>query len=79
MKLFRYRWFKISNITKYRIRSVLFIAFFWTLIDWVTVLLRNVEIEKVDREHSLWMREILMFLLSLIMGYLLSILEKNIR
>ena len=80
MKLFRYRWFRISNITKYRIKSVLFIAFFWTLIDWVTVLLRNVEIEKVDREHSLWMREILMFLLSLIMGYLFVIkLKKLLR
>ncbi len=80
MKLFRYRWFKISNITKYRVRSVLFIAFFWTLTDWVTVLLRNVEIEKVNREHSLWMREILMFLLSLIMGYLFVIkLKKLLR
>ncbi len=80
MKLFRHRWFRISNITKYRIRSVLFIAFFWTLTDWITVLLRNVEIEKVHREHSLWMREILMFLLSLIMGYLFVIkLKKLLR
>ncbi len=70
MKLFRYRWFKISNITKYRIRSVLFIAFFWTLTDWILVLLRNQEIDRVNREHSLWMREILMFTLSVIMGYL---------
>ncbi|MDB5200055.1 MAG: adenylate/guanylate cyclase protein [Chitinophagaceae bacterium] len=71
MILFRYRWFKISNITKYRIRSVLFIALLWTLVDWITVLLRNQEIAShVQREHSLWMREILMFILSVIMGYL---------
>ena len=70
MKLFRYRWFKISNITKYRIRSVLFIAFFWTLTDWITVLLRNQDVEKIHRENSLWMRELLMFVLSIIMGYL---------
>ena len=70
MKLFRYRWFKISNITKYRIRSVLFIAIFWTMVDWITVLLRNQETDLIHREHSLWMRELLMFLLSIIMGYL---------
>jgi len=70
MKLFRYRWFKISNITKYRIRSVLFIAFFWTVTDWISVLLRNQGAEPVYRVHSLWMREILMFVLSIIMGYL---------
>ena len=70
MILFRYRWFKISNITKYRIRSVLFIAFFWTLTDWITVLLRNQDTDVTHREHSLWMRELLMFILSIIMGYL---------
>ncbi len=70
MILFRYRWFKISNITKYRIRSVLFIAISWTLVDWITVLLRNQDIDKIHREHSLWMRELLMFILSVIMGYL---------
>lgn len=71
MILFRHRWFKISNITKYRIRSVLFIALLWTFVDWVTVLLRNQEITSVvRREHSLWMRELLMFVLSVIMAYL---------
>ena len=70
MILFRYRWFKISNITKYRIRSVLFIAFFWTLTDWISVLMRNQQVENIHRENSLWMRELLMFVLSIIMGYL---------
>ncbi len=70
MKLFRYRWFKISNITKYRIRSVLFIAFFWTVTDWITVLLRNQNADQVVRVNSLWTRELLMFMLSIIMGYL---------
>lgn len=70
MKLFRYRWFKVSNITMYRIRSVLFIAISWTIVDWITVLLRNQDTDQIHREHSLWMREILMFILSIIMGYL---------
>ena len=70
MILFRYRWFRISNITKYRIRSVLFIAILWTFVDWITVLLRNQDADRFHREHSLWMREILMFILSVIMGYL---------
>ena len=70
MKLFKRKWFKFSNISKYRIRSVIFIAFFWTLTDWILVVLKNQEIDKIHREHSLWMREILMFLLSVIMGYL---------
>lgn len=71
MILFRQRWFKISNLTKYRIRSVLFIALLWTFVDWVSILLRNQEItSSVQREHSLWMRELLMFILSIIMGYL---------
>ncbi len=70
MILFGHRWFRISNITKYRIKSVLFIAFFWTLSDWILVLLNNQALEKVNREHNLWMREIIMFSLSVIMGYL---------
>src|SRR5688572_18334495 len=70
MILFRHRWFKISNITKYRIRSVLFIALIWTFVDWVTTLLRNAEMSRVNRESSLWMREILMFVLSVIVAYL---------
>lgn len=71
MILFRYRWFRISNLTKYRIRSVLFIALLWTFVDWITILLRNQELSSnVQREHSLWMRELLMFILSVIMSYL---------
>ena len=70
MILFKNKLFRISNITKYRIRSVLFIAFFWTLTDWIVVLLRNQEVNRINREHSLWIREILIFILSIIMGYL---------
>lgn len=70
MRLFRYRWFKITNITKYRIRSVIFIALFWTAIDWVLVLLKNNSTDNIHRVHSLWIRELLIFTLSIIMGYL---------
>ena len=70
MKLFRYRWFKISNVTKIRIRSVLFIAVFWTVIDWILVLLKNNSSENFHRVHSIWVRELLIFVLSIIMGYL---------
>lgn len=70
MNFFRYRWFRISNITKYRIRSVLFIALFWTLVDWIIVLLKNQEVDRANRVHSLWVRELLIFVISIIMGYL---------
>jgi len=46
---------------------VLYIAFFWTVIDLVIVLLR--EDGQIHKE-GIWVREMLMFSLSLIMGYL---------
>ena len=78
MRIGRHRLFKISNITKYRIRSVLFIALFWTLTDWLIVVFKNQEIDRVNREHSLWMRELLMFILSIIMAYLFVIKLKEL-
>lgn len=48
----------------------MFIAFLWTFVDWVTVLLSNQETSAHLRERSLWMRELLMFVLSIIMSYL---------
>lgn len=59
---------KISPVNKLRIKTVLFIGLFWTAVDFVIFLLDpNLHLEK----KTLWAREIFMFLLSLVMGYLI--------
>lgn len=58
---------KISNVNKWRIRSVIFIAVFWTAIDFVILIMED---ETRARTTSLWFREGLMFSVSMIMGYL---------
>jgi adenylate cyclase len=58
--------FKISTLNKLRIKTVLFIGFFWTAIDFVIMIMReNTQVHI----HTLLFREILMFVISLIMGY----------
>jgi adenylate cyclase len=59
--------FHISNVDKIRIKTIIFIAFFWTLIDLVIALLRE---DTEIRPNSLWFRETLIFAVSLIMAYL---------
>lgn len=59
--------FHISNVNKIRIKTVIFIAFFWTLIDLVIVLLRE---DTEVHANSVWFREVLIFVVSLVMGYL---------
>lgn len=61
------RLFRITNVNKIRLRSVIFIAFFWTAIDFVIVLLR---VDQQTHGKTLLFREALIFLASLIMGYL---------
>ncbi|HEX7456841.1 MAG TPA: hypothetical protein VF301_00250, partial [Ginsengibacter sp.] len=61
------RFFHISNLNKIRFRTVIYIAFFWTSIDIVIVLLR--ENEQMHTK-SIWFREGLIFSVSIIMGYL---------
>lgn len=61
------RFLNISHYNGLRIKMVVFIAIFWTAIDLVIALLNN------DREthiHAFWYREIFIFLVSLIIGYL---------
>jgi len=58
-----------SRAKRYRFRSVLLIAIFWTLIDLVTVLLGNFSHLK-EPLNSIYIREIFVFLMSLLMGYL---------
>ncbi len=62
-----FKLFKISTVNKLRIKTVIFIAAFWTAIDFVIVLMRQ---ETQVHENSLWFREALIFCVGLIMGYL---------
>ncbi|MDQ6902672.1 MAG: hypothetical protein M3139_06630, partial [Bacteroidota bacterium] len=61
------KFFYISNVNKIRLRTVIYIAFFWTAIDFVIVLLRQ---DEQMHTKSLWFREALIFSVSLIMGYM---------
>lgn len=63
----RFKIFRISQLNKIRIRTVLFIGLFWTAIDLVIFLLNE---PKQAHSHSLLTREIFMFIVSLGMGYL---------
>jgi adenylate cyclase len=58
---------RISNVNKFRLKTVISIAFFWTVTDFVIVLLRQ---DNQVHTKSIWFREGLMFSVSLIMGYL---------
>ena len=61
------RFFYISHVNKLRFKTVLSIAAFWTLTDYIVVLLRSDEQEHVN---SIWFREGLMFTISVMMGYI---------
>ncbi|MEP6615548.1 MAG: adenylate/guanylate cyclase domain-containing protein [Ginsengibacter sp.] len=69
MKFLNPRFFKLTNVNKHRALSILYIGIFWTLTDYVIVLLRdNSDISY--RSQSLLLRETLIFIVSLVMGYL---------
>ena len=59
---------KISHINQLRIKTVLFIAIFWTAVDLVIFLLNP---HPQYHPNSILTREIFMFLISLVMGYLI--------
>jgi adenylate cyclase len=59
---------KISHVNQLRIKTVLFIAVFWTAIDLVIFLLNP---HPQYHSNSIFTREIFMFLISLAMGYLI--------
>ena len=66
-----------SGLGRYRIRTILIIAVFWTLIDIVAVLLfkdRNVK----NPFGSSLLREIAVFIMSCVMGYLFVFRLKNV-
>jgi len=62
-----FKFLKISTLNKLRIKTVLFIGVFWTAIDFVIVIMRE---ESQVHVNSLFFREVLMFCISLIMGYI---------
>ena len=68
-----------KSISRYKVRRVLYIAVFWTLIDLIVKLL-NVDVGSKTVLHSLLLREALVFVMSALMGYLFVYgLKKVIR
>ena len=61
---------KISVVKKYRFKLILFIASFWTLIDIIVVFTLN-SLPDEKNINGLILREAIVFLMSLVMGYLL--------
>jgi len=74
MKASRSRSWKISNVTKHRVKSILFIAVIWTLTDLAAVLMRDSK----EAPHNWVVRELLIFVVSIIMGYLFVFKLKKI-
>ena len=67
----------ISELNKYRARTILSVAIFWTLIDTLVVLTLNHLPENNNNIKSILLREGILFLMSLIMGYLLVVSLKK--
>ena len=68
MSFFNPRFFKLTNVNKHRAWSILYIAIFWTLTDLLIVLFRGND--HLYPTRSLTLRESLIFVVSLVMGYL---------
>ena len=66
-----------SGVSKYRMRIILYIAVFWTLIDLVAVLLFKDNSIKSPFKSGL-LREVAVFFMSGIMGYLFVFTLKNV-
>lgn len=64
------KFYDISLVKRYRIRTILFVAVFWTLIDITVVLLFN-SLPSKHKIGSLVLREIIVFAASLGIAYLL--------
>ena len=76
MKIFNSRFFKISNLNKYRLRAILYVAIFWTVTDLLTVLSRDVN--TINPAKSIWVRELTIFFVSIIMAYIFIFKLKRI-
>jgi adenylate cyclase len=64
----KFKILKFSHINKLRIKTVVFIAVFWTAVDLVIFLMNP---HTQYHPNSIWTREIFMFVISFIMGYLI--------
>src|SRR5437868_9393785 len=67
MNLLKLKHFKISNVNKFRLRAILYVAIFWTLTDLIIVWLRH---DVTNTSKSLWVRETIIFFVSLTIGYI---------
>ena len=65
-----------QGIKKYRIRRVIFIALFWTIIDTLSTIL-NYDASQ-DHSKSILTRAVLVFLMSAVMGYLFVYTLRNV-
>ena len=65
-----------QGIKKYRIRRVIFIALFWTIIDTLSTILNYNASE--DHSKSILTRAVLVFLMSAVMGYLFVYTLRNV-
>ena len=65
-----------SKARRYRFRTVLFIALFWTVMDLITILIGNMSHLR-EPFNSLYIRESFVFIMSLLMGYLFVFTLRN--
>jgi adenylate cyclase len=65
-----------SGVSKYRFRRILYIALFWTAIDLVAAVLNDYN--SIHNDYSLLIRSVLVFFMSLFMGYLFVFTLKSI-
>lgn len=68
---------KLSELRKYRYKVVLFVAVFWTIVDLLAVTLSN-KTNAITQPSQFLIREIIVFLMSLVMGYLLVFTLKRL-
>ena len=66
----------LSGLRRFRMRRVLYIALFWTVIDLVSTVLNFNTHE--DHTRSIFVRAVLVFLMSAVMGYLFVFTLKSI-
>lgn len=65
-----------SGVGKYRMRTILYIAIFWTVIDIIVTLILK-ESSTAKNINSLGLRELVVFSMSCVMGYLFVFTLKN--
>jgi adenylate cyclase len=65
----------MSRVNQLRIKTVLFIAAFWTAIDYVIFIMSE---DVQYHRYSIWTRELFMFLVSMVMAYIFVYRFKNL-